>query len=68
MTLRICWVHQRVVTDIETVEVAGLAADTYYLVVDGWQGSTNDFTLSVIPEPASLALLALGGLIAIRRK
>ncbi len=56
-------------TSDEQIDLADLAAGTYYAAVDGY-GSNNpgsDFTILYTPEPASLLLLVLGGL-AIRRR
>ncbi|MCA9251661.1 MAG: pre-peptidase C-terminal domain-containing protein [Phycisphaerales bacterium] len=54
--------------DNENINVLGLAAGTYYIAIDGWQGATNAYTLNVTPEPASLALLAMGAAVVIRRR
>ena len=54
-------------TDDEQIELLGLAAGTYYVHIDGWQGAANDYTLNVTPEPASLLLLGLVGLMLRRR-
>jgi len=56
------------VVDIETISIAGLAAGTYYLSVDGFFGATNTYDLSVVPAPSAMALLGLGGLVAGRRR
>lgn len=57
-------------SDNEQVSVAGLAAGTYYISVDGWFGATNSYKLQLngVPTPASAALLGLGGLVATRRR
>jgi hypothetical protein len=55
-------------TDNENVNILGLAAGTYYIAVDGWQGDTNSYDLNVTPEPASIALLAMGAAVVIRRR
>ncbi len=55
-------------SDDEHLAITDLAAGTYYLVVDGWQGATNTYTLTVVPAPSALALLGAGGLIAGRRR
>jgi len=57
-------------SDNEQVTVAGLAAGTYYISVDGWFGDTNSYKLQLngVPTPASAALLGLGGLVATRRR
>lgn len=56
------------VTDNEQINLAGLGAGTYYLVIDGWLGANNAYTLSVVPAPSALALLGMGGLVAGRRR
>ena len=57
-------------SDNEQVAIAGLAAGTYYISVDGWFGDTNSYKLQLngVPTPASAALLGLGGLVATRRR
>ncbi|MCA9304857.1 MAG: PPC domain-containing protein [Phycisphaerales bacterium] len=57
-------------SDNEQVSVAGLAAGTYYISVDGWFGDSNSYKLQLngVPTPASAALLGLGGLVATRRR
>ena len=54
--------------DIETVGPRALAPGTYYLRVDGYSGDNNAYDLEVTPEPATMTLLALGGLALIRRR
>lgn len=54
--------------DNENINVVGLPAGTYYIGIDGWQGDTNAYDLNVTPEPASLALLAMGAAVVIRRR
>lgn len=55
--------------DNEMIGVAGLAAGTYYVSVDGWFGDTNTYTLSVpVPAPAALAAIGLAGLSSVRRR
>ncbi len=56
--------------DLEEVELLGLAAGKYFIMIDGWLGDENDYDLSIsgIPSPASAALLGLGGLVATRRR
>ena len=58
------------VDDNEQIAVAGLAAGTYYVHIDGWLGATNTYKLqdNGVPAPASAALLGLGGLVATRRR
>jgi len=59
-------------SDNEDAEYLAAPAGTYYIRVDGYNSATyggeNDFTLNVTPEPASLALLVLGGLAVLRRR
>lgn len=57
-------------SDDEQIEMLGLAAGTYWISVDGWEGDSNSYSLSVsgIPAPGSLALLGLGGVVAGRRR
>ncbi len=58
------------VDDNEQIFVAGLAAGTYWVSVDGWFGASNSYDLNVsgIPAPSAMALLGLGGLVAGRRR
>jgi hypothetical protein len=56
------------VSDNEQVVVPGLAAGTYYIHVDGWQGASNDYKLNVIPTPGALAVFGFAGLAAARRR
>ncbi len=60
--------------------LANLSAGTYYVAVGGYNSTfggafdaiggsaTGDYTLTITPEPASLVLLALGGLTVLRRR
>jgi MYXO-CTERM domain-containing protein len=60
----------------EIIEAASYAPGTYYLWIDsyydaGTTASAGTYTLNVtgtLPEPASFALLALGGLAMLRRR
>ncbi|MCA9307246.1 MAG: pre-peptidase C-terminal domain-containing protein [Phycisphaerales bacterium] len=53
----------------EVVNIAGAAAGTYYIVIDGPSASdVGAYNLSVIPAPGAAALLAFGGLPAARRR
>lgn len=54
--------------DPETLSFLGLSAGTYYIRVDGYQGDAGEYSLLVTPEPATLALLALGAFGLIRRR
>lgn len=57
-------------TTAENVTILGAAAGVYYAVVDTY-GSTNSgsaYSIVYTPEPASLVLLALGGLFVARRR
>ncbi len=67
--------------DIYLSQILGtLSAGTYYVAVGGWDSqfgngftavggdSLGDYTLTITPEPASLALLVLGGFSALRRR
>ncbi|GJM24950.1 MAG: hypothetical protein DHS20C16_13650 [Phycisphaerae bacterium] len=56
------------VDDNENINLVGLAAGTYYIVIDGWQGAENAYQLNVTPEPASIALLAMGAAVVVRRR
>ena len=55
--------------DLNTIAAGG---DDIMFVMDNqtywWLTQTLDATITVVPEPASMVLLALGGLVAIRRK
>ena len=55
-------------SDNETVGPMVLAPGTYYLRVDGYSGDNNAYDLEVTPEPATMSLLAFGGLALIRRR
>ncbi len=58
--------------DWSTVEFVGLAAGTYYVKLydsAGQSGTVLDTeTIVVLPEPATIALLGLGGLLLMRRR
>ena len=36
----------------------------YYIVIDGFGGDTNTYTLNITPEPTTLALFGLGAAFA----
>lgn len=55
-------------TGFDSVTLAGAAAGTYYVLIDTTAGSEGAYHLEVTPEPTSLALLALGGLVLARRR
>ncbi len=55
------------VANPEHLSVAGLAAGTYYLRVDGFFGDAGGYTLT-LPAPGSVALLGLAGLAGLRRR
>lgn len=55
-------------TGVEDIDVAGAAAGTYYVVIDGVGVDEGPYTLAVTPEPTSLALLALGACVAARAR
>lgn len=57
-------------SDNEQVSIAGLAAGTYYVSIDGWAGASNSYELQLngVPTPGSAALLGLGGLVVTRRR
>jgi hypothetical protein len=51
------------------VTIKGLVAGTYSLDSDDYGGSDNDILeITVVPEPITIALLGLGGLLLRRRK
>lgn len=57
--------------DWSTVEFVGLAAGTYTIdLTDGGSGGTQLLTadITVVPEPATIALLGLGSLVLLRRR
>jgi uncharacterized protein (TIGR03382 family) len=56
------------VSDNEQVVVPGLAAGTYWIHIDGWQGASADYKLNVIPTPGALAVFGFAGLAAVRRR
>lgn len=55
-------------TDNEAIFKPAAAAGTYYVLVDGYDFAAAAYTLNVTPEPATLSLLALGGLMLLRRR
>ncbi len=52
---------------VEDIAYPGAAAGTYYIVIDSPAGQEGAYTLNVLPEPTTLALLALGAC-ALRRR
>lgn len=53
--------------------VAGTKADQYVVLTDSWQvagesGTFDNLVVGVVPEPTSLAALALGGMVLRRRR
>lgn len=54
--------------DPETLEFLGLAAGTYYIRVDGYQGAAGEYSLLITPEPATLVLLGFGAVGLLRRR
>ncbi len=57
-------------TGVDTVVIAGAGAGTYYVNVDSTFFSEGAYSLSVslVPEPGSMALLAMSGILAARRR
>ena len=55
-------------TGVDAVTMLGAAPGTYYVLVDTTAGMEGEYHVSVTPEPGTLALLGLGGLIAARRR
>lgn len=55
-------------TGVEDIGLAGAAAGTYYVVVDGAGFDEGPYTLAVTPEPGTLALLGLGLALAARSR
>ncbi len=52
--------------DYSTVEFVGVQAGTYTIDLTGGATATADIT--VVPEPATVALLGLGGLVLLRKR
>ena len=45
-----------------------LAAGSYFILVDGWQGDSNTYTLNVIPSPAAAGVFGMAGLAGLARR
>ena len=52
------------------VTITGLVEGTYVISTDSYEGSGPDdlLTITVVPEPMTIALLGLGGLFLLRRR
>lgn len=55
-------------TDNETIGPGTLAAGSYFIMVDGWQGANGAYTLNVVPTPAAAGLLGMAGLAGLSRR
>jgi hypothetical protein len=53
---------------VDVVTLPGAAAGDYYINVDSTFFSEGDYRLAVTPEPGTLSLLVLGGLLLRRRR
>lgn len=53
---------------VENVIELGAAAGTYYVIIDAPYSDAGAYTLSILPEPTSLAILGLGLIMVIRRR
>ena len=51
-----------------TVTITGLAEGVYTIDSDSYSGTNDVLTITVIPEPMTVALLGLGGLFLLRRR
>ena len=57
------------VVSLDTYDVAAVGAQELYVGVENFGNETTAFdNLQIIPEPSSLALLGLGGLLVVRRR
>lgn len=57
-------------SDPEVLDLVGLAAGTYFVVIEGFQGGAGPYTIttSLVPEPGVLMLAGLGGLSLLSRR
>ncbi len=55
-------------TGVDAVTMLGAAPGTYYILVDTTAGSEGLYNVSVTPEPGTVMLLGLGGLMVARRR
>lgn len=54
-------------TGVDAVTLLGAAPGTYYVLVDTTAGAEGQYNVSVTPEPCTMMLLGLGGLMVARR-
>lgn len=55
------------VSDNESI-AGTLAAGSYHIMIDGWQGAATAYTLNVIPTPAAAGVLGMAGLAGLARR